>query len=104
MHRILLYIITTLLAIAAFACGETHYDSRLTAIDSIIDVSPDSALAELRALDYKSLSAATTAPTTPFSSPKPNIRASTQSPPPTPSKSPSPNSPQMATAKSSPAP
>ena len=56
MHKILLYIITTLLAIAAFACGETHYDSRLTAIDSIIDVSPDSALAELRALDYKSLS------------------------------------------------
>ena len=56
MHRILLYIISTLLAIAAFACGEAHYDSRLTAIDSIIDVSPDSALAELRALDYKSLS------------------------------------------------
>ena len=56
MHKILLYIIATLLAIAAFACGETHYDSRLTAIDSIIDVSPDSALAELRALDYKSLS------------------------------------------------
>ena len=56
MHKILLYIISTLLAIAAFACGETHYDARLTAIDSIIDVSPDSALAELRALDYKSLS------------------------------------------------
>ena len=56
MHKILLYIISTLLAIAAFACGEAHYDSRLTAIDSIIDVSPDSALAELRALDYKSLS------------------------------------------------
>ena len=56
MHRILLYIISTLLAIAAFACGETHYVSRLTAIDSIIVVSPASALAELRALDYKSLS------------------------------------------------
>ena len=56
MHRILLYIITTLLAIAAFACGETHYDSRLTAIDSIIEYRPDSALVELRALDYKSLS------------------------------------------------
>ena len=51
MHRILLYIISTLLAIAAFACGEAHYDSRLTAIDSIIDVSPDSALPELQALD-----------------------------------------------------
>ena len=56
MHKILLYIISTLLAIAAFACGEAHYDARLTAIDSIIDVSPDSVLAELRALDYKSLS------------------------------------------------
>ena len=32
MHRILLYIICILLSIAAFACGETHYDSRLTAI------------------------------------------------------------------------
>ena len=56
MHKILLYIISTLLAIAAFACGETHYDSRLTAIDSIIEYRPDSALVELRALDYKSLS------------------------------------------------
>ncbi|MGN1246484.1 MAG: hypothetical protein ACI4UN_07605, partial [Muribaculaceae bacterium] len=55
MHRILLYIICTLLAIVPFACGEAHYDPRLTAIDSIIDAHPDSALAELRALGYKSL-------------------------------------------------
>ena len=39
-----------------FSCGETHYDSRLTAIDSIIEDRPDSALVELWALDYESLS------------------------------------------------
>ena len=45
-----------MLAIVPIACGEAHYDSRLTAIDSIIDSHPDSALAQLRALGYKALS------------------------------------------------
>ena len=39
----------------AVGCGETHYDSRLAAIDSIIESSPDSALALLRAMPRGSI-------------------------------------------------
>ena len=56
MKNLLSYIVCLLLIAMTFSCGETHYDSRLTAIDSIIEDRPDSALVELRALDYESLS------------------------------------------------
>ena len=39
----------------AVGCGEMHYDSRLCAADSIIDVRPDSALALLRAMPRGSI-------------------------------------------------
>ena len=42
--------------IAAAGCGEAHYDPRLCAADSIIDARPDSALALLRSLGYRSFS------------------------------------------------
>ena len=56
MKNLLSYIVCLLLIAMTFSCGETHYDSRLTAIDSIIEDRPDSALVELWALDYESLS------------------------------------------------